>query len=167
MADISFPCNIPGALVVANASRLESVVRRNDLSSGPPLFILEDDDKYQTFSVTWSFSAVEKQVFDNWFKYSTLSGSKLFNIELMIDGAEGGKNTKTHECYFDGTYQVSQTSKRWRISATLISIEQQILDECLGPSLVAIHDGFDYPIFQDAIDDVNDIILLFEELWLP
>jgi hypothetical protein len=166
MASIDYPCRLPGVLVNSNALSPKNVVRRNDLQSGPPLFIREDDDAYVMFNVAWKFSAIEMQVFSNWFKGTLARGSKLFNIDLMIDGFDGIKQTKTHECYFDGVYQQSQTGKRWTVTATLLSIQEETLGECDAISLVNAFNGFDYPLDQ-AILDLDGSIKLMEDLWLP
>ncbi|MCK4621333.1 MAG: immunoglobulin domain-containing protein [Desulfuromonadales bacterium] len=136
-ADIDYPCHLPGVLVNSNGYQSSERTRPNDLSSGPPLFVLEDDDGYEMFDVAWSFDAAQIQSFRNWYRFITASGSRLFNIELWIDGYDGIKQTRTHECYFLGTPHPVQNGRKWHVSATLVAIEEKGTDECLyvGPPL--------------------------------
>ena len=166
MAAIDFPCNLPGVLVNSNSYSPKDRVRRNDLQSGPPIFQLDDDDGFVLFKVSWRFSAIENQVFRNFHRNTLASGSKLFNVELWVDGDNGIKQTKTHECYFDGVPQYQQNGKRWVVSATLLSIEEEILSECDGISLVNAFDGFDFNL-DVAIADMDSAIVLLEDLWVP
>ena len=166
MASIDYPCRLPGVLVSSNSFAPKNRVRRNDLSAGPPIFNLDDDDGFVLFNVAWRFSALEVQVFQNWYRHTTKSGSKLFNIELMVDGFDGTKNTKTHECYFDGAPSYSQVGRRWLVQATLLAIQEQILDECDADSLINAYNGFDYNLDQ-AIDDLDESVKLMETLWTP
>jgi len=165
MADIDYPCALPGVLVNSNSYTNQDVVRRNNLQSGPPIFRLESDDGWVMFDVAWRFSALEVQVFRSFHKYTLANGSKLFNIELMVDGDDGTKQTKTHECFFDGAFKANQVGRRWTISATLLAIEPNILDECQGLSLVAAFNGFDD--LNASIANIDKSITLFEDLWLP
>lgn len=167
MANLDYPCRLPGVLVNSNAFSPKNIVRRNNLQSGPPIFVREDDDVYVLFNVVWKFNGIQMQVFENWYRSTIGSGSKLFNIELWIDGTDGTKNTKAHECYFDGTYNATQVGRRWTVSGRLLSIKEQILDECDGISLVNAFNGFEYDALDVAIDDMDSAINLLEDLWLP
>lgn len=167
MALIDYPCRLPLVLVNSNALSPKNVVRRNDLQSGPPIFQREDDDVFVLFNVAWKFDAIQMQVFQNWFRSTIASGSKLFNIELWVDGFDGTKQTKTHECYFDGAYQQAQNQKRWTVTATLLAIKEQVLDECDGISLVNAYNGFEYDALDVAIADMDSVIVLLEDLWQP
>lgn len=141
-ADVDYPCALPGPLVAGNAYRSKSRVRRNDLASGPPIYRLEDDDGYELFNVAWSFSAGEVQVFRNWFRCDIASGSRLFNIWLMVDGAatRGGRQTVLHSCYFDGVPEYTQRGRRWSVSATLLAIREEAVDCCAN--LPDLYNGF-------------------------
>jgi len=164
MADIDFPCGLPGVLVNSNGYSSSNRVRRNDLQSGPPIFVLESDDGYELFDVAWSFSGLDNQVFRNWFRYVAGSGSKLFNIELWVEGFDGTKQTKTHECYFDGPPSYVQNGRRWMVSATLLAIEEQIMDECDAISLINVYNGFGgYP--SQGVAAIDASILHLEEAW--
>ena len=165
MAAIDYPCKLPGVLVNSNSYRNQDTVRRNDLQSGPPIFRLESEDEWVLFDVSWRFSALEVQVFRNFHKNVLANGSKLFNIELMVDGFDGTKQTKTHECYFDGSPQFSQNGLRWMVSATLLAIDPIILDECDGISLVNAFNGFED--VNAAIISMDDVINTLEDLWAP
>lgn len=165
MAAIDYPCRLPGVLVNSNGYRNQDTVRRNDLQSGPPIFRLESEDQWVLFDVAWKFSALEVQVFRNFHRNVLASGSKLFNIELMVDGFDGIKQTKTHECFFDGAPQYTQNGRRWTVAATLLAIESNILDECDGISLVNSFDAFDN--LNAGIVSMDEVIILLEDLWIP
>lgn len=136
-AKIDYPCHLPGVLVNSNGYQSSERVANNPLSSGAPLFGLKDDDGYELFDVAWSFDAAELQSFRNWYRFTTTSGSRLFNIELWVDGYDGIKQTRIHECYFLGTPHPVQNGRRWHVSATLLAIEEKGTDKCLytGPPL--------------------------------
>lgn len=155
-ADVDYPCALPGALVTANNYRSKSRVRRNDLASGPPIYQLEDDSGYEVFNVSWSFSAGQVQVFRNWFRCDLASGSRLFNIGLMVDGAatKGGRQTVLHSCYFDGVPEYTQRDRRWSVSATLLAIREEAVDCC--SNLPELFDGFGGAL-GGAIDAFIDI----------
>lgn len=165
MADIDYPCKLPGVLVNSNSYQSQDVVRRNDLQSGPPIFRLESDDTWVLFDVTWRFSALENQVFRNFHRNTLANGSKLFNIELMVDGFDGIKQTKTHECFFNGVPKFAQNGRLWTVSATLLAIEPNILDECDGISLVNSFNAFED--LNAGILCMDQAITLLEDLWVP
>ena len=166
MASVDYPCRLPGVLVNSNGYSSKNRVRRNSLESGPPIYVLEDDDGYEMFDVTWSFDALEVQVFRNWYRWLITSGSRLFNIDLMVDGWDGEKQTKTLECYFDGVPSYTQNGRRWMVSTTLLAIKEQTLDECDGITLVSAYSAFDYggasgglnAAFSDVDEATNSLI---------
>jgi len=153
-ADVDYPCALPGVLVAHNNYRSKQRTRRNDLASGPPLFILEDDGGYEMFDVAWSFNAAQVQAFRNWFRHDLASGSRLFNINLMVEGFDGVKRTRPHECNFDGVPNYTQVGLRWRVTAQLVAIEEKILDKCAN--LTELFNGFCGGL-SAAIDALNDI----------
>ncbi len=164
-ASIDYPCKLPGVLVNSNSYQPQSLVRRNDLQSGPPIFRLEASDGWEAFNVAWSFSGLENQVFRN-FHWNVLTrGAKSFNIELWVDGFDGTKQTKTHECYFDGVPKYTQVGRRWSVGATLLAIAPNILDECDGESLVNAFNDFEN--LNAAIISMDGVINTLEDLWLP
>ena len=165
MAEISYPSNLSGVLVNSNSFQVQTLTRRNDLQSGAPVFRLESDNGWVGFNVAWSYDAAEMQLFENWFRWTIASGSKLFNIELWIDGFSEGKNTKTHECYFESAYKANQVGDRWQVTARLIALELKTFEEADGLSLVNVWEGFENP--PAAILSLNDIIELMENTWQP
>ncbi len=166
MASESYPNALPGVLNNSNSYSLQALTVNNDLSSGPPVVRLVDDSAWVAFDVEWSYNAQQVQLFRNWFRWNLKNGSKLFDIELWVEGFDGTKNTLTHECYFiPGTYRARQNGKRWRISATLIAIDQQTLSEEAGCSLQPIYDGFEE--VPETINLFYECIDLIEELWIP
>lgn len=165
MADIDFPAFLGGVLVNSNSFQLQTLTRRNDLQSGAPVFRLESENGWVGFNVAFSFDAAQMQLFENWYRWTIASGSKLFNIGLWIDGFSEGENTKPHECYFDGAYRSNQVGDRWQVTARLIGLELQTFDETAGLGLVNAYAGFeDLPA---AVISLNDIIELMENTWQP
>ncbi len=165
MADIRYPCTLPGPLVVSNGYAVNERTRRNDLSSGPPLYVLKDNQGFVAFDVGFRYTGLQMQVFRNFYSAETVYGSKLFNIDLYVDGPDGtGKQTQTHECYFDGPYAAQQENRLWLVTVRLIAIEEIIFSQCEGQSLVAAYDGVgDY--LPRAVKDVDAAVVLLEDLW--
>lgn len=161
---IEYPCSLPGVLVNSNAYQIQNKVERNDLSSGPPIFRLRTDDGWVAFDVTWSFSALEMQIFNAFYRYNLSNGSKSFSIGLMIDGWDGTSNTKDHECYFDGAYSVQQVGRRWMVTARLIAIQQEDIGECEALSLVAVSQYGDPKSITDGMEAATQQIIID---WLP
>lgn len=165
MADIEYPCNLPGVLVNSNGYTPRLLVDTNPMDSGPPVFRLHASDGWLAFDVAWSYSALEKQVFTAWHRSILARGSKTFNIELWIDGFDGVKNTVTHRANFSSSPQYTQAGKRWRVSATIMAIEYAGLDDCDSESLVSAFNGF-----ESVTAGINGIAAAIEEielLWLP
>ena len=165
MAAIDYPSKLPGVLVNSNGFSFKRVTVRNDLRAGAPIFERRDDDAYVLFNVAWSLDGLEVQVFQNFYKYTLERGSKLFNIELYIDGFNGIKRTQTHECFFEAEPQYQQNQKRWSVSARLIAITDALLGEAEGPSLVAAFEAFED--LNAALVSINGIIVQLEDTWLP
>lgn len=167
MADIAYPCALPGVLVNSNSYAPSERARRNDLSGGPPTFVLQDEDGFVLFDVAWRFTGLQVQVFQNWYRHVTTGGSRLFDIDLYVDGPDGaGTQVKTHECYFDGVPSYSQQGRLWSVGATLLAIEEQTLAECDAQSLVNAYTGFgDY--LPTGIVDLDKCIKLMEATWPP
>ena len=164
MADIDYPVNLRGTLVARNSFSPQGRVERNDLRSGPPMYTLQDYDGFVMFRVGWLFKAIEAQVFQNFYRHTIASGSKLFNINLWIDGFDGEDQTKVHECYFDGVPNWQQRGKLWYVSANLLAIEEQTLSAEEGLSLVNVFNGIDYEVSEFVID-FNELIVLMEDEW--
>lgn len=159
-----YPSALPGALVVSNGYTPQDLVDSNDLSSGPPIFRARSDEGWMVFSVAFSYSAVQVQLFRSWYFNAIRNGSKLFTIELMVEGWDGTNNTVTHECYFQGPPNFRQNGRRWSISASLLSISRPgVLSECDGISLGNILCGFDNPHL--AIDQMNEVSNTLEDRW--
>lgn len=154
-----YPCRLPNPLVASNSYSTQNLVDRNDLSSGPPIFRLRSASGWVQFDIAFSYDALEMQVFNAWFRNTLINGSKSFTIELMVDGFDGEKNTKTHECYFEDSPTRTQNGNRWRVSARVIAIEQITVDECDTASLLAAFNGFnnaDTAIVK--VDDISDAL---------
>lgn len=167
MADVSYPCDLPAFQVIGTTHRSKDRVKRNDLDSGPPVFILDDDDGYDTHDGQIILkSPYQVQLFKNWYRYAISSGSKLFNMDLWVDGSDGSTNTRTHECYVLGVPRYTQNGKNFNVSLSVLAIEEQILDECEGFALVNASNGFAYSL-HDAILDLDTLITTMESRWQP
>lgn len=159
-----YPSALPGVLINSNSYTVQDLVRKTDLQSGPPIFRLDADNGWVLFDVTWSFSDLEKQIFDNWHRWTLRNGSRAFTIELWTDGFDGTDNTKEHTCHFTGPPRMQQVGRRWSVSAQLLALEQITLDEDTGLSLVALSESFPDGIY-DTIVDINSLIVLMEDEW--
>ena len=99
------------------------------------------------------------QLFNGWVRYALRQTSKLFDIELWVDGFDGTKNTKTHECYFNGPINRTQVGRRWNVSATLLAIEEQTVTELEWDQLAILDAGFPDGILDtmDALEELVEI----------
>ena len=145
----TYPCCLPGVLVASDAYSPDSRAARNGLDTGPLAYDEQYDGGGVLFDVAWSYNALENQTFYNWYFMMLDWGARLFNIELWVDGWDGTKHTRLHECYFDGPPDWQLHGDRWRVSATLRSIEEVgIFDECDAESL---------PNVPDPLPDLPDL----------
>lgn len=161
----NYPCKLPGVLINSNGYSPQSLVDQNSLDSGPPIFRLRSSDGWLQFNVAWSFSALEMQVFRAWHRFTLAHGSKSFTIGLMVDGFDGTDNTVDHECQFIGVPSYTQNGRRWSVSAQLLAVQYEGVDECNGLSLVAAFNGFDD--LNSGIILLDDAVKALEELWVP
>ena len=155
-----YPCALPGVLVNSNGFSPQSLVRNNSVQNGPLRFRLQADSGWLQFNVTWSFNALEGQVFENWHKHTLVNGSKAFTIDLKVTGG-----LLEHECYFLGVPSYNQLKRRWSVSGTLLAIARAGLDECDGESLINVFNIFENPNL--AIKQMDDVIVELEDLWVP
>jgi hypothetical protein len=138
-----YPCCLPGVLVAGDAYSPDSRAARNSLDTGPLAYGEQYDGGGVMFDVAWSYNALENQTFRNWFHVLLAHGAHLFNIELWVDGWDGVKHTRLHECRFDDVPDWQLHGDRWRVSATLRSIKEVgIFDECDAVSLATVNGGF-------------------------
>jgi hypothetical protein len=159
---IDYPANLPGVYVNSNGYRSKPLVARNDLASGPPIFVLEDNTPWVMFDVSFRFDALQTQVFRNWYRVSTTSGSRSFNINLVVDG-----EPRAHECYFDGVPSFTQSGRRFYMSATLLAIEEVgIFDAEDAASLLVLFGAFGGDL-GPSIVTLADVIAYLEAEWLP
>ena len=163
MAIENYPSSLPGVLVNSNAYTPQGLTDKNDLQAGAPTYRLRSDNGWVMFDVVWSFSASEMQLFNGWHRWGLRQGSKAFNIELWVEGFDGVKNTRTHECYFDsGTYRVTQAQRRLHVSTTLLAIDRQTDSEEFYNQLAILSNGFPDGI-KDTMDGIDSIVTGIEE----
>lgn len=120
----TWPCNLPGPLVNSNAYQPAGRTERNDLTSGPLAFALDDDEGPVLFDVTFRMTAIETQVFRHFYRRITQSGAKSFTIPIPVDYVPG----RTHICYFDSAPRYTQSGKLWTVSCTLLAIAPLTFD---------------------------------------
>lgn len=156
----TYPCALPGVLVNSNGYSAQDLVRNNSVQNGPLRFRLQADSGWLRFDVSWSFDALQTQVFENFHKHTLVNGSKSFNIDLQVAGG-----LLEHECYFLGTPRYNQLQKRWSVSGTLLAIARVGLDECDAESLINMFNVFESPNL--AITQMDDAIKTLEDLWVP
>lgn len=159
---INYPTNLPGPLVSSNAYTPKDRVYRNDLASGPPVYVLNDDSGWVMFDVSFRWTALQLQVWRNFYRVILASGARSFNVPLIVDGAP-----RLHECYVDTVPQATQSGKLWTVSFSLLAIEEVgIFSLTDTNSLIAAFDAFSMPLDQ-AVLDLSAIVALLEDLWRP
>lgn len=160
-----YPSSLPGILVAKNINNVQYLVKRNDLQSGPPIYRLECDEGWSLFNVGWTFTPEEKQIFDNWYRWTLRQGSKSFEIGIMVDGSNGISNTRIHTCYFDPEGPLrEQNQTLWNVNATLLAIEQETDDEEFAEQLIILSNGFPDGVLLTMLG-LDEIIQELEELW--
>ena len=160
MADISYPCSLPGVLIASFGISEDPHFRSNPTQSGPPINELLTDFTSAPVSVSWSFNTLEYQAFDAWFKYVINLGTTPFNLFLPV-----GAGLVEHECQFSGRVQKSLNGRRNHLSATLIAKELVYQDECSALDLLKLMELVD-PGCKDQCDllmEFND----FANITLP
>ena len=156
----SYPCALPGVLINSNAMTPQQLTRNNDVQNGPLRVRLQADSGWLQFNVSWSFNELQTQVFKNWYRHRLVNGSKSALIELRVpDGLI------EHEVYFIGVPNYNQAGKRWIVSAVILAVRDEGLDECDGESLINMFEVFEQPNL--AITQIDDAIKTLETLWLP
>lgn len=154
----AYPQTLPGVFYNSNSYTPQSLTRKNDLQSGAPTYRLESDNGWVMFDVLWKFSASQIQLFNGWHRYGLRNGSKSFDIELMVDGFDGVKNTITHECYFDsGTFKANQVGTRWHVTTRLLAIERQTVSEAFYDQLAILDAGFPDGI-KETLEGLESLI---------
>lgn len=132
MADIDYPCSLPGVLLSSFGISENPHFRSNDVQSGPPINEFLTDYTSAPVNVTWSYNAIEYQAFDAWFKYVVNFGTTPFNMLLPV-----GAGLVEHECQFSGRVNKSKNGKRNRVSANLIAKEIVYQEECSALDILA------------------------------
>lgn len=138
MADIDFPCSLPGVLLASLSIKEDEHFRMNPVQSGPPISELLTDYTSMNATVSWSFNMLEYQAFDAWFKYKINFGATPFNIDLPV-----GAGLVTHECYFLANPTKSRNGRRNSVSARLVAKELVYQEECSALDLLALLDMAD------------------------
>lgn len=133
MAAIDFPCSLPGVLRATFGISEDPHFRSNPVQSGPPINELMSDFTSAPVTVNWSFSAIEYQAFDAFFKYIINFGTTPFNLDLPV-----GAGIVEHECQFSGRVSKSLNGKRNHVTATLIAKELIYQEECSALDLLAL-----------------------------
>lgn len=146
---IDFPCNLPAPLASQNQVSPQSVVRMQQVAGGAPYAELFSSDSWTSYSVAWSLSELQYQVFVQWFRLRAGSGSKTINMPL-----KDSLGLTTKEVYMP-SYSARQNQRRWLVSANVVSIKQEKMEECEFDSLLAAFEGF---------EDVNYAVRQFAEI---
>lgn len=133
MASVNFPCSLPGILLASFGISEDPHFRSNPVQSGPPINELLSDFTSAPVTVEWSFSAIEYQTFDAWFKYQINFGTTPFNIDIPV-----GVGLVEHEAQFSGIVSKSKNGKRNHVRATLIAKELVYQEECSALDLLAL-----------------------------
>lgn len=134
---IDYPCNLPAPLVSQNTITPQAAVRMQQVSGGPPIAQLFSSDNWVAYNSAWSFSELQYEVFDAWYTWKLKNGS--VSVLLPLKGAYG---LTDQESYIP-TYQAQQVGKRWIVTAQIIVIRKEKIDECDAESLINAYDGFE------------------------
>ena len=113
---------LPIPLIAGYSNQENNKVRSNDVETGPPRIELLSEHGFAMFNVAWSFSQIEMQLFEGWFKHEITFGANSFDMNIKV-----GAGLIEHEFYFvpGKPPKASLKGKRWAVKATLISIEKQ------------------------------------------
>ncbi len=154
-----FPVGVPAPLVNPNSYTQPSHITSNDVISGEPRYRQKTSDRPVIFQVSWNLSRNELAVLEGWFKWTLKQGAKSFEIDL-----ETGAGYLPHECYFErGTFGRTRVGKRYVVTASLLAVEMQTLDECDYETLAALLalpcEGEKAGCFYDAFDQFANEIL--------
>lgn len=148
MASIVYPTNLPAPLVSQNQITPQQATVIQNVQGGPPLVGLVSSDISSTHQCAFSFSEVEYQVFDQWFEWSLVKGSKTASIPLKT--AIGFDN---NDCFLINP-KGQQNGRRWLVSAIIIILRKPKMTEDDANSLLVVFDGF---------EDINVAINLLEQ----
>lgn len=133
MATELFPSTLPGVLLQGYANEEDVHFRRNNVQSGPPVYVKLTNRTPVKFSVRWNFSQFDLQVFEGWFKKNILYGSLPFDMSLPV-----GMGDVVHECFFLDRYNVSRILKRVSVTASILAIEKQYNTDAEIDDLLAL-----------------------------
>lgn len=145
MASIVYPANLPAPLVGQNQITPQQATRIQNVQGGPPLVELFSSDISSTHQCAFSFNEVEYQVFDQWFKWKLVNGSKTASIPLKT--AIGFDN---NDCILVNP-TAQQNGRRWIVSAIIIILRKPEMTEEDAESLFVIFDGFEDPVLAISL----------------
>ena len=148
MASIIYPANLPAPLVSQNKISNQQATRIQNVSGGPPLVELYSSDVTSSHQCSFSFSEVQYQVFDQWFEWSLVNGSKI--ASMPIKTAIGFDN---YDCILVNP-QSQQNGKRWIVAAVIIILRKPKMTQDDAESLLVAFDGF---------EDLNAAVTLLEQ----
>lgn len=134
---VDFPCKLPAPLVSSNSVNPQSSVRLHQTAGGAPIVEKFSSDTWTSQSVAWSFDELQYQVFSSWFNWSAKDGAETINMPLKN---HLGLTTKE---VIMSTFSAVQSGRRWIVSAQVIVVRKEKMEECYAESLVNAYDGFE------------------------
>lgn len=134
---VDYPANLPAPLVSQNQITPQQATRIQNVQGGPPIVQLFSSDVTSTHQCGFSFSELEYQVFDQWFKWQLVSGSKSANIPIKT-----AIGFDSNECILVNP-TAQQVGRRWIVSSVIIIVRKPEMTEEDANSLLVIFDGFE------------------------
>lgn len=145
---IAYPSGLPAPLVSQNAITPQSSTRMQQVAGGPPIAQLFSSDNWVAYNSAWSFSELEYQLFEQWYIWRLKGGA--VSVLLPLKGSLGLTNKES----YIPSYQAVQNGRRWIVTAQIIVIRQEKMDEGDFDQLLVAFEGF---------ENLNQAILLLDE----
>lgn len=124
ITDIDYPSQLPAPLREGYAIQHDSPLMRTQMQSGRARQRRRFTSVPSVISVSWIMTEVEAQLFEAWFRWTTVDGSKWFNVSLSTPTGR-----KPRVCRFTDIYNgpTRLGPNRWRFTAQLEEIERDTL----------------------------------------
>ena len=147
---IDYPAGLPLPLQTGYGLQTVSLLIRTQMQSGRSRQRRTFTSVPQSVTVSWLFTEVQAQLFENFFQVSLVDGSMWFFAELQTP-----LGFMPVECRFVEIYSGPSLIgfNKWNVSATLETKERQTLDggdwATIMPCAILLADIFDYAINRE------------------
>ena len=147
---VDYPYNLPIPLASKNQITAQQATYLQQVAGGAPYAKLFTSDTWESYTAGFSFSNLEYQVFKQWFIWQAQRGAIPINMNLR-----GSLGVTCQEVYMTVGAEVLNQN-RWNVSAQIIVIRQEKMDECAAESLINVHNMVESPNW--ALPFMNNII---------